>query len=82
MKNQNETVENPFDGWVTINEASDITNRNHATVCYWIKTGKIRAYPVGSYGLRLVKLDEVKDYSSKAHRLNLPKRGKPKKSSG
>ena len=76
---EQEALDNPFEGWVTINEASDAVNRNHATVRYWIETGKIAGHPIGSSGLRVVNLEEVKAYSEQALRLNLPKRGKQKK---
>lgn len=74
------TTENPFEGWVTVKQASDIVNRNHATIRYWIDTGKIISYPIGEKGLRVVNIEEVKRYSEKANRLNLPKRGSKKSS--
>ena len=75
-----EIQENPFDGWVTFQEAGSIVNRNQSTVRYWATTGKITAYSIGSYGLQVVNIDEVKEYSAKhAYRLSPKKRGKLKK---
>lgn len=75
-----EIQENPFDGWVTFQEAGDIVNRNHSTVRYWAETGKITAHPIGSRGLRVVNIEEVKEYSTKhAYRLEPEKRGRLKK---
>lgn len=72
--------ENPFDGWVTFKEAGEIVNRNHSTVRYWAETGKITAHPIGSGGLRVVYIDEVKEYSAKhSYRLEPEKRGRLKK---
>ena len=60
-----EIQENPFDGWVTIQEAGEIVNRNQATVRYWATTGKITAHPIGTRGLQVVNVEEVKEYSTK-----------------
>lgn len=74
-----EIQENPFDGWVTIQEAGEIVNRNQATVRYWATTGKITAHPVGSRGLQLVNVEEVKDYSTnQAYRIKPKKKKKEK----
>lgn len=71
--------ENPFDGWVTIQEAGEIVKRNQATVRYWATTGKITAHSVGTRGLQLVNVEEVKEYSTnQAYRIK-PKKGKTKK---
>lgn len=76
-----EPVDNPFDGWLTFKEAGQIVNRNHSTIRYWAETGKITSYPVGSSGLRLVHIDEVKEYSENhSYRLPPEKRGGLKKS--
>ena len=72
---------NPFEGWVTFKEAGEIVDRNHSTVRYWAETGKITAHPIGSSGLRLVYIEEVKEYSAKySYRLEPEKRGRLKKS--
>lgn len=74
-----EIQENPFDGWVTIQEAGEIVNRNQATVRYWATTGKITAHPVGSRGLQLVNVEEVKEYSTEhAYRIKSKKSKKEK----
>jgi DNA-binding transcriptional MerR regulator len=73
--------ENPFEGWMTFKEAGEIVNRNHSTIRYWAETGKITSHPVGSHGLRLVHIDEVRDYSDNhSYRLEPSKRGRLKKS--
>jgi len=75
------TQENPFEGWVTFKEAGEIVNRNHSTVRYWVETGKITAHQIGNSGLRVVNIDEVKEYSAKhSYRLEPEKRGRLKKS--
>ena len=74
-----ETQENPFDGWVTIQEAADIVNRNQATVRYWARMGRITAYPIGSRGLQVVNVEEVKEYSEQAQRLT-PQKSNSEKS--
>ena len=72
---------NPFEGWVTFKEAGEIINRNHSTIRYWAETGKIVSYPVGNGGLRLVYLEDVKDYSENhSYRLPPEKRGRLKQS--
>ncbi len=74
-----EVLDNPFEGWVTFKEAGEIVNRNHSTVRYWAETGKIKSHPIGSSGLRLVNIEEVKEYSSKySYRLDRPKRNQKK----
>ena len=73
-------MENPFEGWYSYQEAGEIVNRNHSTIRYWAETGKIRAYPIGSKGLCLVHIDEVKEYSENhSYRLPPEKRGGLKK---
>ena len=76
-----EPVDNPFDGWFTFQEAGEIVNRNHATIRYWAETGKITSYPVGTKGMRLVQIDEVREYSENhSYRLPPEKRGRLKQS--
>ena len=75
-------VDNPFDGWYSFQEAGEIVNRNHATIRYWAETGKITSYPVGTKGMRLVHIDEVREYSENhSYRLPPEKRGGLKQSS-
>ncbi|RMG74261.1 MAG: DNA-binding protein [Chloroflexi bacterium] len=74
-----EVFDNPFEGWVTIKEAGEIVNRDHSTVRYWAETGKITCYRIGTGAVRVVNVEEVKEYSKQAKRLDLPKRGKKKK---
>lgn len=75
-----EAVDNPFEGWVTFKEAGELINRNHATIRYWVETGKITSHPIGTGGIRLVHIDEVREYSEKhSYRLPPEKRGRLKK---
>jgi len=73
-----EIQENPFDGWVTMQEAGEIVNRNQATIRYWATMGRITAHPIGTRGLQVVNVEEVKEYSEQAQRLK-PQKGKGKK---
>ncbi len=80
-RQRKEALDNPFEGWFTFKEAGAIVNRNHSTIRYWAETGKITSYPVGNSGMRLVHIDEVKEYSDKhSYRLEPEKRGRLKKS--
>jgi excisionase family DNA binding protein len=67
-KVKNFQIENPFEGWVTIDEAASTVNRPHSTVRKWVKEGRITAYRIGNSAIRLVFLDEVKEYSKQALR--------------
>lgn len=74
------SADNPFDGWVTIKEAGNTIERNHSTIRYWAETGKITSHLIGNSGIRLVYLDDVKEYSEKhSYRLPPEKRGRLKK---
>lgn len=66
-------LHNPFEGWVTIKEASNIVNRDHSTVRYWAETGKITCYRIGTGAVRVVNVEEVKEYSKSANRYNSTK---------
>jgi len=66
--------ENPFDGWVTMQEAGEIVNRNQATIRYWATMGRITAHSIGSRGLQVVNIEEVKEYSKQAQRLKPTKK--------
>ena len=74
-----EVLDNPFEGWVTIKEAGEIVNRDHTTIRYWVETGKITCYRIGTGAVRVVNVEEVREYSEQANRLNLPQRSKQRK---
>ena len=76
-----EILENPVEGWVTMKEAGKIVNRETATIRYWANTGKIASFNVGSSPIRIVNVEQVKEYSEKhSYRLPPEKRGRLKKS--
>jgi excisionase family DNA binding protein len=54
--------DNPFEGWVTVQQAAEAVGRDHKIVGYWADKGYIRAYKVG-HRTRLVNLEEVKAYA-------------------
>lgn len=60
---------NPAEGWVTLNEAGKIVNRDMSTIRYWADNDKIRSYRIGNSGIRIVNVEEVKAYSEYAARL-------------
>jgi excisionase family DNA binding protein len=57
-------IPNPFGGWTTIEEASEMLQRNNTTIRGWADRGRITCYMVGRK-VRLVNLDEVRAYSEK-----------------
>lgn len=71
------TLENPFEGWVTIKEAGEIINRHHSTVRYWANNGHVTSYPIGTNGLRVVNVEEVREYSRKNSYRHPQSRRKP-----
>ena len=57
-----EALDNPFEGWTTIQEAADILGRDQSTIRYWADNGKVACYSVGRK-VRVVNLNEVKNYA-------------------
>lgn len=55
-------LENPFEGWASIDEAARIVGFNRTTVTYWADQGYITAYPVGQR-MRVVNLEEIRNYA-------------------
>jgi excisionase family DNA binding protein len=53
---------NPFEGWVTLQEAALIIGRDNSVVRYWAKKGYIKAHKVGRR-TKLVNLEQVKAYA-------------------
>lgn len=74
MLNTAEVLDNPFEGWVTLDEASRIVNRDHSTIRFWADTDRITAYRIGNSRVRVVNVEEVKEYSEQATRIETPKR--------
>lgn len=71
-------IDNPFEGWTTIEDAADMVGRDHSTLRYWADNGKIACFPVGRK-MRVVNIEEVKAYSGDA-RQNKIKRTRRAKS--
>ncbi len=57
-----QVANNPFEGWTTLEEASEMIGRDRSTVRYWAETGKISCFSVGRR-VRVVNISEVKTYS-------------------
>ena len=77
----NEVIENPVEGWVTMKEMGRIINRDTSTIRYWADTGKIASFNVGTSHIRIVNVEQVKEYSENhSYRLPPEKRGRLKKS--
>ena len=76
MPNTAKLRESPFEGWTTMDEAAKIVERDHSTIRYWADNGKIACYRIGNSRVRVVNVDEVKEYSAQANRLEMPKRSK------
>lgn len=55
--------QNPFEGWTTAEQASNIVKRRRSTIQYWIDSGAIRAFRVG-HNTILVNIDEVQRYAA------------------
>jgi hypothetical protein len=69
---QNKTMDNPFIGWTTIQDAAEKIGRDPTVVRYWANQGYITAYTIGK-NTRIVRLEEVIEY---ARRLNESNNGK------
>ena len=53
---------NPFEGWVTLQEAARMLGREHSTLRYWANKGYIRIHQIGKR-VKVVNFAEVKAYS-------------------
>lgn len=65
---------NPFEGWVTLEEAGRIVNRDHSTIRFWADNNRIAAFRIGNSRVRVVNIEQVKQYSERATRIETPKR--------
>lgn len=79
LHTKEKALDNPVEGWVTLNEASEIVNRDISTIRYWVSKDKIRCYRVGTSAIKIVNVAEVVAYSEQATRLVFSTRGKKKK---
>lgn len=74
-----EVFENPVKGWVTMKEAGRIIDRDTSTIRYWAETGKIACFNIGTSNIRIVNVEQVKEYSANhSYRLDRPKRSQKK----
>ena len=55
-------LDNPFEGWTTIQEAADIIGRRKTTVASWANKGWVSCFPVGRK-VKLVYVEEVRDFA-------------------
>ena len=63
MTETTQTVDNPFEGWVPLDEAAQIVGFSRTAVRYWADQGYIQAHTVGQR-IRLVHVDEVTTYAN------------------
>jgi hypothetical protein len=76
MNNNDQALENPFSGWVPLDEASQVVGWSRSAVTYWADQGYIACHPVGQR-VRLVNLDEVREYAAErriSRKHNRPRR--------
>jgi excisionase family DNA binding protein len=69
LDKQDSGQKNPFEGWVTIEEAAKKVDRPTETVRRWANDGKIEAFNIGESWIRVVNVEEVRRFSEKAPRL-------------
>ena len=75
METNGQTSPNPFEGWVTLEEAAEIVGRDKTTVRDWANRGKVRSYMVGKR-VRVVSVEEIQRFAS----TTTGKAGRPKRS--
>jgi len=64
MQSTAKVLDNPFEGWTTVEDAADIVGRSKQTLYSWVKAGKISCYSVGKR-MRVVNIEEVREFSQK-----------------
>jgi hypothetical protein len=57
-------LDNPFEGWTTIEEAAQLIGREKATIRGWANKGWVSCFYVGRK-VRVVNIDEVREFSEK-----------------
>lgn len=67
MSQESSDKQNPFEGWTTIEEASELVGRRNTTVRTWVTKGYITSYAIGRK-VRVVNLDELRAYEIKRSR--------------
>jgi hypothetical protein len=55
-------LDNPFEGWTTIEEAAELIGRRKSTIGYWANKGWVSCFSVGRR-VKLVNIDEVRDFA-------------------
>lgn len=76
MRNHDHALNNPFMGWVPLDEAAQIVGWSRSAVTYWADQGYIDCFPVGQR-VRVVNVDQVKEYAAerrKSRKHNRPRR--------
>lgn len=75
MDTNGKTSHNPFEGWVSLEEAAELVGRNKNTIRSWADRGRVRSYMVGRR-VRVVSVEEVLKFASTTN----GKAGRPKRS--
>lgn len=75
MDTDGKTSHNPFEGWVSLEEAAEIVGRDKTTIRSWANRGKVQSYMVGRR-VRVVSIEEVQKFAS----TTTGKAGRPKRS--
>ncbi len=57
-------LDNPFEGWTTIEEAAQLIGREKVTIRGWANKGWISCFYVGRK-VRVVNIEEVREFSEK-----------------
>lgn len=57
-------LDNPFEGWTTIEDAAETIGRNKTTLYGWASKGWISCFTVGQK-VKLVNLEEVREFAEK-----------------
>lgn len=55
-------LDNPFEGWTTIEEAAELIGRRKSTIGYWANKGWVSCFSVGRR-VKLVNIDEVREFA-------------------
>lgn len=62
MQTTARVLDNPFEGWTTIEEAAQIIGRRKTTIGYWANKGWVSCFSVGRR-VKLVNIDEVREFA-------------------
>ena len=75
MEANGHTSHNPFEGWLTLEEAAELVGRDKSTIRDWVSRGKIKSYTIGKR-VRVVSVEEVESFA----KTTTGKAGRPKRS--